>query len=143
MGIEVPSSWLPTGSMLVLMTGVACGAALVAPTSSKLEERVTLKIGQSALIEGEALRVEFVEVLEDSRCPVGVTCVWEGDAIARFIVEKNKERAELDLHTHPTLTGEGTHAGYIVRLVELAPVPQSDRPIQPEDYVATIVVTKA
>ncbi|MFH1764671.1 MAG: hypothetical protein ABIF09_10810 [Gemmatimonadota bacterium] len=31
-------------------------------------------------LEGSVLRFSFGEVLEDSRCPVDVTCVWAGNA---------------------------------------------------------------
>ncbi len=43
-----------------------------------LGQEFTLSIGQSAQIEGENLQVRFEEVLEDSRCPTGATCIWEG-----------------------------------------------------------------
>lgn len=43
-----------------------------------LGQEFTLSIGQSAQIEGESLQVRFEEVLEDSRCATGATCIWEG-----------------------------------------------------------------
>lgn len=43
-----------------------------------LGQEFTLSIGQSAQIEGQNLRVSFEEVLEDSRCATGATCIWEG-----------------------------------------------------------------
>ncbi len=43
-----------------------------------LGQEFTLSIGQSAQIEGENLQVRFEEVLEDSRCATGATCIWEG-----------------------------------------------------------------
>ena len=44
----------------------------------RLGEEFSLKSGQIAVISDENLKIEFVEVTEDSRCPKGVTCVWEG-----------------------------------------------------------------
>lgn len=46
--------------------------------TADLGQEFTLSIGQSARIEGESLQVSFEEVLEDSRCPTGATCIWEG-----------------------------------------------------------------
>ena len=43
-----------------------------------LGQEFTLSIGQSAQIEGENLQFRFEEVLEDSRCATGATCIWEG-----------------------------------------------------------------
>ena len=41
-------------------------------------EEFSLHIGESASVRGEELQVRFLEVTEDSRCPRGVTCIWEG-----------------------------------------------------------------
>lgn len=43
-----------------------------------LGEEFVLAVGQSASIDGEGLTIRFIEVTEDSRCPEGVECVWEG-----------------------------------------------------------------
>lgn len=46
--------------------------------TADLGQEFTLSIGQSAQIEGENLQVRFQEVIEDSRCATGATCIWEG-----------------------------------------------------------------
>lgn len=43
-----------------------------------LDEEFSLRIGQTASIAGENLKIRFDEVVEDSRCPKGVTCIWAG-----------------------------------------------------------------
>jgi len=47
--------------------------------------------GESVDVAGRTLR--FVDVIEDSRCPAGVTCVWEGRAKVR-LAAANPEGAE-------------------------------------------------
>ena len=47
-----------------------------------LEEEFILYINESVVIAGEDLRMKFVEVSEDSRCPKDVTCIWEGRVTA-------------------------------------------------------------
>lgn len=44
-----------------------------------LPTEVTLQYGQDRRVDG-MLRLSFSDVLEDSRCPVDVTCVWAGNA---------------------------------------------------------------
>ena len=39
---------------------------------------IRIPIGESVVVQGVSL--SFVEVLEDSRCPEDVTCVWAGRA---------------------------------------------------------------
>jgi hypothetical protein len=43
--------------------------------------------------------LEFVGVLNDSRCPVNVDCVWAGDAEVKLRVFKGKQQKILILHT--------------------------------------------
>jgi hypothetical protein len=42
-----------------------------------------LRHGQEVRLREGLLRLTFVQVMEDSRCPVDVTCVWEGNARIR------------------------------------------------------------
>src|SRR5262245_25820104 len=47
---------------------------------TRLGQEFELKVNQEALIVGEGLAVSFDSVLEDSRCPEGVDCIWSGNA---------------------------------------------------------------
>ena len=47
--------------------------------TAKLGEQFSIAVGQSASIAGEKLRIKFIEVVADSRCPTGATCVWQGE----------------------------------------------------------------
>jgi hypothetical protein len=61
----------------VLLSGCAGPSNQV---SAGFGEKFTLEIGQTASIKGENLKIRFVEVVGDSRCPQGVTCIWAGEA---------------------------------------------------------------
>ena len=45
-----------------------------------LKQEFDLKLGQSAVAGDERLKINFVSVVEDSRCPEGATCIWAGNA---------------------------------------------------------------
>jgi len=47
---------------------------------TSLDSSFQLTHNQTAIIESENLSIKFVNVAEDSRCPVGVQCVWPGQA---------------------------------------------------------------
>ena len=47
-----------------------------APAEYRLNEAFALGGGQQASITGEDLSLRFTDVLEDSRCPTRVDCVW-------------------------------------------------------------------
>jgi hypothetical protein len=106
-----------------------------APTSP---QEVQLTVGQSQRVGG--LTVRFDEVSADSRCPLGVQCVWEGDAAVLLTVSATARSGALELHTAGRFPREGTYEGYRVRLVALEPQPRAGEPVRPELYRATLLV---
>ncbi|MDT5293210.1 MAG: hypothetical protein QOJ76_90, partial [Acidobacteriota bacterium] len=56
-------------------------ARLVGATqAARVGREFKIKVGRQVTLKGDGLRVRFVAVGNDSRCPEGVTCVWAGDA---------------------------------------------------------------
>jgi hypothetical protein len=86
------------------------------------------------------LRVRFVRVDGDSRCPADVACITAGEALVRIAIEVDSDGAERELRTsnhQPVI-----HGGVRVELMKLEPYPLSSRPIQPADYRATLRITR-
>lgn len=129
---------------VVLALVSAGGDAYGSPEARRaaLGESFPLRVGESALIEAEALRIGFASVPVDSRCPKGETCVWEGDAIVRIRLQRGSgEKGTLDLHT--SAGGRRADWGdWSIRLVSLKPHPVSGRPVRAKDYVATLEATR-
>jgi hypothetical protein len=124
---------------LVLATGAS---VLAAPTSS-LGKEFTVRVGQTVTIAGEQLSLTFTRVTEDSRCPSGVVCVWEGNAQIAVTVSKSaNEPVTLLLNTNPSFPTTATYLDYTVTLVELKPYPRSTRPIPESRYRADLLVTR-
>jgi hypothetical protein len=112
------------------------------PVAATLGTPFDLRIGQSADVEGTGLRATVTRVADDSRCPIDVVCVWEGDAEVSVRLERASRAAVAQLHTSPRAGGlrEVEYDGYVVHLDALAPAPHSGRPIPAGDYVATLTV---
>ena len=105
-------------------------------------QTVHMRVGQEVTVDARRLRIRFIAVSEDSRCPEGVQCIWAGNARVRLKLGGAKNRAvTVELGT---MTGarEITYANYTVKLSNLAPRPVRDRQPTPREYVATLVVTK-
>ncbi len=115
--------------------------AAVASAQPSLGKPFDLKVGQTVIVGSEGLTIGFPRILGDSRCPLGVYCIWEGDA-AGLVSTKlpSRERQEYDLHTHRSFQWKVTYHNYEVSLVNIEPYPYVDSPIPPEDYVVTLVV---
>lgn len=47
--------------------------------------------GETLISENGIASVTFLEVLGDSRCPIGVNCFWAGKVAAKFIINSNLE----------------------------------------------------
>lgn len=110
-----------------------------------LGEPVELHVGDVARLDDpEPMTIRFLDVPTDSRCPKGVTCVWEGDAEAVFEVRLGDEAMEVGLHTHggTQYPSHRSFAGYILSLKTLDPYPVEGRPIELGAYVATVEMTE-
>lgn len=100
-----------------------------------LSTLAVLRVGESAEV-GDRV-VTFTAVREDSRCPTGVECLWEGDAAVELLVDEGGEPTLIVLHT--ALEPQSTvAAGLRLTLERLDPQPVVGRQIPPADYEATL-----
>ena len=100
-----------------------------------------MKPAEVVTIEG--LRITFEGVAEDSRCPTGAQCVWAGDAAATFTLEKPPSAARhRTLHTNGRFERQTEVGGFVVRLEAVKPYPKEGVAISPDDYRATLIVTR-
>jgi hypothetical protein len=85
-----------------------------------------------------------VQVLEESRCPVGVQCIWEGNARIGVKAEKPPSRtATLELNTSGRYDREATYQGYKVQLLQVVPYPRHGHTLQATDYCANLKIIKS
>jgi hypothetical protein len=137
---RVPSLLLLT--CVVLLGGHAAASAQAA----RVGREFGMRVGQVVTLDGGNLRVRFVRVASDSRCPVDVTCVWAGNAELLFEVGRRgpRGRRTLRLNTSaaPERPGEATYGRYTLKLAGLAPQPRSNRKINAGRYTATLLVSK-
>jgi len=97
-----------------------------------------LKSQQYAEIQAENLRITFLEVSEDSRCPADVTCVWAGMVNLKFNISQDQEK-EITLSSNNITT---VFDKYQIQLIDVKPYPVSTKTIKAEDYIAVLKVTK-
>ena len=133
--------------LAAVLVAAACSGGdvpLSAVINPQLNEPFTLQIGQSAVLEEPAVVVTFTEVVHDSRCPVDVQCVWQGDAVVRLTLHVGPPDGDgpdilVDLHINrePRSTPWGPY--YALRLLDLGPEPRIHPP-PTEPYRATLVM---
>lgn len=109
-----------------------------------LGEELSLGVGQTVAIAGERLEITFQEVINDSRCPRDVLCVWAGEVKVRATITVGDTSDTVEL-TQPGTMGEFSqvsHNGYDISF-RVDPYPTSDTEIQPEEYVLDLIVTRS
>ncbi|MCA1619360.1 MAG: hypothetical protein LC795_08645 [Acidobacteria bacterium] len=107
-----------------------------------LNRKFTLKVGHEALVRPGGLKVRFGAVLEDSRCPEGVDCIWSGNArIAAELSGAGGKPASVELNSDVEPRRQ-SYMQYEVSLLGLAPRPREGEKIDPKSYVATLLVKK-
>jgi hypothetical protein len=122
---------------VVLPTG--CGDSPSAPPRP-VNAQLVLALGQLAVVDGTSVQVRFDRVAGDSRCPADAMCVLGGDALVQITVLEDRLVAEYDLHTGDPRPVR--HRDLTIALEQLQPYPFSARPIEHEDYRATLRVTR-
>lgn len=90
-----------------------------APAFRSLNYPFLLQVGETVAIDGEGLTLAYERLLEDSRCPPDVQCVWAGNGrILLTVAKQGSAPAGLELNT--TLEPKtGRYLDYSVSLVEL------------------------
>ncbi len=109
----------------------------------QLNEVFSLKVNQTAELDNDGLKITFLEITEDSRCPTNADCFWAGRVVAEFKVEKGGESVIKTLtdnpENDPMLSTTFTAFGHLVKLDEVTPYPDGS-PIAQKDYVVKIEI---
>ena len=77
--------------------------------------------------------------LEDSRCPEGIDCPWEGEVTVRFLANgqdtvgftRSGDLSNADVRVD-------TLGNKALRLIGLFPFPQVDQSLEPQDYFIVV-----
>jgi hypothetical protein len=125
-------------ALICLLSLTACDESITGP-SVALNENFQLRPGSSAAIDG-AFTVRFNRVSGDSRCPADAICIQGGDAIVSITAIDDDALVDLELHTGSMAPVR--YGSYTITLIQLQPYPFSSRTIQPDEYRATLKVTR-
>ncbi len=104
---------------------------------------------QSCVTDDNDLSIDLIcltldSIIEDSRCPIGVNCIWEGNAKLRFRMTTRSNAYQFDLDTQPNATAfknDTLIGGYRIKMVDVAPYPTSEYEIQDSNVTAKLVIS--
>lgn len=117
---------------------------LMARVGTTLNSQFYLKYGKTAYLPSENIEIKFSKVIQDSRCPTNVTCIWQGQVIIELDIMKNgKQVSTLMLTLIPGRDSLPIQFSdkYSVTLIAVSPYP-SGQTIALKDYIVQLVVNR-
>ena len=128
----------------ILGIGATNISAALEPKTVKPEtfkpETFALRTGTQRTVARGELTIKFVTVMEDSRCPVDVQCVWAGNAKIQVKVTDRRGRTKMmELNTNGEPKGD-QFGRYAISLVNLTPEPTQKRKPTPSRYNARLSI---
>jgi hypothetical protein len=107
-----------------------------------LNDTLEMKFGEVYCNPEKRIRLTFT-AFEESRCPIGVYCVWEGYARTTFSLDDKKDdHSEFVLHTLGAHEADTIIQGLRIELLGLAPYPVIDVEFPQSSYTATIAISE-
>lgn len=105
-------------------------------------QELTLAWGDEKPVGGSVLKVSFAQVLEDSRCPIDVVCVWAGNAVVELGIRMGMGPT-FPLQINSTLEPRfADWNGVRVSLLDVLPQPRANDPPRKEAYTVRVRVER-
>jgi heat shock protein HslJ len=111
--------------------------------TANLGQEVELKIGQTVSIEGEQMKAKFIEVVNDSRCATGATCIWQGEVTIVVEITYSNSLYQKTL-IQPGLTQEPSIDVFkeYSMTFNVQPYPELEKDIKPNEYLLQLRIEK-
>ena len=95
-----------------------------------------------AKLDNTYARLQFVEVTNESRCPLNAICIQAGDATIAVSVADDRGSSRYDLRINDPTRRSVLHRDLRVEFVDLRPYSDTNRPTAPGDYRAMLRVSR-
>lgn len=123
---------------------VLAGLALAAAAAAQ-PRQVDLRLDDPVEVtwDGGTTLALVWQAVEDSRCPLDVVCVWEGEVAARLEAragDGEPQALTLTFRHEGDERATASVAGFQIRLLGVDPYPVAAKPPAWEDYLARLVV---
>ena len=126
--------------VLSLITILILAGTAVTARASK-PEFVRVQINKEGRASKSNLTIKFIELIEDSRCPTDVNCVWAGRARIKVSIKRGAGASKI-FEMDTMRDGAVLYGRYKIALTDVTPHPASNIRINRNGYVATFSVTK-
>ncbi len=129
-------------SLLILITLAGCQSG-EGRIQASIDNEFSLAAGQIAELKGEQITIQFEGIQDDSRCPKGATCIWQGRVSSILQIRDNGLSSKIVL-VEPGLSdqyGNNRYKQYEFTS-HVQPYPELGKKISSEDYRLFLTVKK-
>ena len=109
--------------------------------SAKQAQELSVQINKEATSKS-GVKVKFLELIEDSRCPTDTNCIWAGNAKIKVEVSKPGHKAKTVTLNSGVNPQSVLFGGYQIKLTGLTPEPRTNIRSRRDGYVATFTIVK-
>jgi len=117
----------------------------------------SLELGSSSFVSwndcsqnrSDHIKICFDSLIEESRCPTGAECFWQGRAVVKFYFTVDKDERPVTLTTlnlpvigMPRFPADTILMGYKIEFVNLLPYPSIRKNHDIWEYRAEVKITK-
>jgi uncharacterized membrane protein YadS len=130
------------GFLLIQLTILSCQSGETRVKAS-LDNEFSLVASQAAELKGEPVVIQFEGVQEDSRCPKGAICVWQGrvTCIVNVIENGSSSRIVLTETASNDQAGSNMYKQYKF-IAHVQPYPELNKKISNEEYRLFLTIIK-
>jgi len=122
-----------------ILFAFAFGVVLTADAQEK--QKATVKINNKKKFSKSKLTVKFLSLVEDSRCPQGVDCIWAGNAQIKVEISNGTTKETFVMNTNTGPKG-ASFSGFAIYLTELTPYPKANVKYAANAYKATFEILR-
>ena len=134
---------LTFAGLLAVIIYTGCETDLKLKSTLPLNDTTELANFETKYNYENNLFLRMDSVLNDSRCPTNVQCVWEGNAEVRFLFRVDSIQTDFVLNTHggSGFKSDTIISGYRIKLLDLSPYPEDPGEIQQVEYYSDVMVS--
>lgn len=124
---------------------------VIAQKHKKAQKLTDFSILQTKTVKSKGKQLILKQVISDARCPVGVDCVWAGEAQVLVSVYQNKKWIDEEILTFSSKKAEENKAWLSktlaipitkIKSIQLVPYPKDSTKIDPKTYSIKVAITK-
>ena len=106
---------------------------------------ISWKTCSQTIYKNDIVKICFDSLLQDSRCPNGALCIWQGTAVVKFSFSVHNDQHDIILspqNSPPLYPSDTSLLRYKIEFLSLKPYPQIGVQRNLSDYKAELMITK-